>query len=264
MEVVLITGAGTGIGAAAARLFAKSGYKVYGLARNAFDIEGVTSIVCDMGVREQIVKTVDWLIKKEGQVDILVNNAGMGIFGASEFSDSAQIERIMNVNFLGAVTLTNFVLPYMRSQGGGRIINTSSIGGFIPLPFQSFYSASKAALESWAKALSVEVKPFNIKITNLQCGDVKTDFTKNREKSKCDTKGIYSSREEVALKHIEHDEQNGMKPDIVAKAMLKVIRKKHPPLNLVVGFGFRSIKLLTRVCSERVVMGGVKIWYHIK
>lgn len=264
MEVVLITGAGSGIGAAAAKLFVKSGYKVYGISRSEFDIEGMTCMVCDMGVREQIESAAKQIIEKEGRVDILINNAGMGIFGASEFSDEDQIKRIMDVNFLGAVTFTNLLLPYMRKHGGGKIMNTSSIGGFIPLPFQSFYSASKAALESWARALSVEVKPYNIKITNLQCSDVKTDFTKNREISKRDTDGVYASRELTALKNVEKDEQKGMSPEVVAKAMLKVAKAKRPPLNCIVGVGFRSIKFLSRIVPDRVVMGGVRMWYHIK
>ena len=264
MKVVLITGASSGIGEAAATKLAKSGYKVYGIALNSFEIEGVSSIVCDLGNREQVTSIVNDIIQKEGRIDVLINNAGMGIFGSSEFSDTAQIERIMNVNFLAAVFLTNLVLPHMRGNGGGRIINTSSIAGFAPLPFQSFYSASKAALESWARAMSVEVKPFNIKITNMQCGDVKTGFTKNRKKLKGDIEGIYAGQEERAIKHIEKDEINGMKPEVVARAMLKVIKSKCPPLNRVVGFGFRSIKLLSRLVSERTLMGGVKMWYHIK
>ena len=183
-QVLLITGASSGIGKAAAILFAENGWKVYGVARKDFDIPNVTAVLGDVTKVEDMKKVVEFVIKQEGQLDLLINNAGFGISGASEFSSVDDIRKIFEVNFIGAVSLTQTVLPFMRKQGYGRIINTSSVASVVPIPYQSFYSATKSALDTWAKALKIEVAPFNIKVSNVLPGDTKTEFTSRREKRK--------------------------------------------------------------------------------
>ena len=261
-KVLLITGASSGIGKAAAIYFSENGYKVYGVARKDFNIPNVTAVLGDVTKNEDMKRVCEFVISQEGKLDLLINNAGFGISGASEFSSIDDIRKIFEVNFIGAVSLTQIVLPYMRKQGFGRIINTSSVASVIPIPYQSFYSATKAALDTWAKALRIEVAPFNIKVSNVLPGDTKTEFTTRREKSKNDVDGVYSKKESRSIAKMEKDEQNGMPPIAVAKVMYKIAKKKNPPATKTVGFGYKAITFLTKVLPTRFMLWVVKLLYN--
>ena len=260
-QVVIITGASSGIGKATALLFAENGYHVYGVARKDFSLPNVTTVLGDVSSQEDMKNVVDFVLKQEGKIDILINNAGFGISGASEFSKVDDIRKIFDVNFIGAVTLTQLVLPHMRRRKQGRIINTSSVASFIPIPFQAFYSATKSALDTWAKALRIEVAPFNIKVTNVLPGDIKTEFTSRRQKSAGDTDGIYAEQETRSIAKMEKDEQNGMSPLCVAKVMLKIANKKKPPATKTVGFGYKAISFLVKIVPQQFMLWIVKLLY---
>ncbi len=253
-QVVLITGASSGIGKATAIMFAKSGYSVYGVARRNFEIEGVNTVLGDVTSVDDAKRIIEYVTNREGRLDIIVNNAGWGISGSVEFSDPEDVKRLFDVNFMGAVNFNQQALPIFRKQKCGKIINISSVGSFIPLPYQAFYSATKAALDAYAKALRAEVKPFGITVTNVLPGDIKTGFTASRKKSEKDTQGVYKEREERSVARMEKDEQNGMSPDKVAKVIFKLSKRKNPPPHKVVGGMYKLIGFLAKVLPERFVL----------
>lgn len=253
-QVVIVTGASSGIGKSIATLFASKGYIVYGVARRDFEISGVNTTLGDVTQVDDTKRIVDYVYKREGRIDIIINNAGCGISGSVEFADSQDVKNMFDVNLMGAVNFNQQILPIFRRQGGGRIINTSSVASFIPLPYQAYYSATKAALDSYAKALRGEVRQFNIKVTNILPGDIKTEFTTRRKKSTNDKQGVYAKRESKSVARMEHDEQNGMNPDKVAKVFYKVARQKNPPAHKIVGFSYKLIGFLNKILPERFVL----------
>ena len=206
-RVVIVTGASSGIGREIAKYFANKGDKVYGLARRLFDDEKIVSIQCDVTSKEQVRIAIQQIVDKEKRIDVLINNAGCGVSGSIENCDIDDIKDMFNVNFFGAVNVTQEVLGIMREQKGGKIINTSSVASIIPIPFQSYYSATKASLDIWAKALRMEIKPFNIQVCNILVGDTKSNFTLSRKKSNNDKGTPYESIVEKSISKMEKDEQ---------------------------------------------------------
>ena len=180
MKVVIITGASSGIGLECAKMFSQKGYKVYALSRRGGNDHLISHVKCDVTDEKCVKSTFSDIFEKENRIDILVNNAGFGISGAVEFTDTQSAKKQFDVNFFGTVICSKAVLKLMRKQGFGRIINISSMAAPLAIPFQSFYSASKAAVNSFTLSLANEVKPFGISVCALMPGDVKTEFTQNR------------------------------------------------------------------------------------
>lgn len=252
-DVVLITGASSGIGKATASYFAERGYKVYGVARNDFNVEGVVPVLADITDAQAVKSVVDFVIKLEGKIDILINNAGMGVAGAIETTSLEDAKKQFDVNFFGTVNMTTAVLPYMRKKLKGRIINTSSVASVIPIPFQAYYSSCKAALDNWAKALRLELQPYNIRVTNILPGDIKTNFTSKRSKN-LDQKSPYFAIESKSIAKMEKDEQNGLEPIVVAKKIYKLANKKNPPYTATCGAMYKMICFLQKILPTRFVM----------
>lgn len=259
-KVVLITGASSGIGKATASYFVSKGHKVYGVARRDFDIVGVNTVLGDVTQIDAVKSIVDYVIKKEGKIDILINNAGFGIAGAIETTNIEDAKKQFDVNFFGAVNMAQAVLPYMRKARQGKIINTSSIASEIAIPFQAFYSASKAALDNWSKALRLEVKDFGIKVSNILPGDIKTGFTASREK-KADKASPYYEKESKSIAKMEKDEQKGMEPIKIAKKVYAIAKRKNPPYFVTVGCSYNAILVLKKILPTRFVMWVVSKLY---
>ena len=182
-QVIIITGASSGFGKATAELLATKGHIVYGLCRREMQDTTIKYRQCDVRNRAQIASVVAEIITEQGRVDVLVNNAGMGIGGALELATEEEIDLQMGTNFMGCVNLCQAVLPYMRKAHKGKIINLSSIGGVMGLPYQGFYSASKFAIEGFSEALSAEVRGFGISVSMVEPGDFATGFTGSRKNS---------------------------------------------------------------------------------
>lgn len=252
-KVALITGASKGIGLSTAILLHKNGYAVYGCSRNGFEQDGINSIIADVTDENSIKNIVKTVIDKENRLDLLINNAGMGISGAVENTSEEDAKYIFEVNFFGAFRMIKECIPYLRKTKG-RIINTSSVAASLCIPFQAFYSSTKAALDALAFALIPELKPFGIKVTNVLPGDTKTGFTDARRKNYSKNDNFYGEKIEKSIKVMEKDEQNGMSADCVAKVILKTLNKKRPPVTVAVGFKYKLFMVLNKVLPKKFVI----------
>lgn len=245
-RICVLTGGSSGIGKATAAMLAEDGYTVYELSRSGADAANIHHITADVTEAAQVRAAIKQVLDAEGRIDLLVNNVGFGISGAVEFTDPEEALAQINVNFFGTLHCVQAVLPAMRAQKSGHIVNISSVAAPIAIPFQSFYSATKSATNSLTLALRNEVKPFGIKVCAILPGDVKTGFTAARKKSEAGA-DIYGKALDHAVSVMEHDEQNGMPPELVAKAVLRAAKRKNPPAFTTVGFQYQVFVLLNKL-----------------
>lgn len=254
--VILITGASSGLGKAMAEHLASKGYIIYGTSRK-FSGEKLPYKMIGMDVTDDISvsSAINEVVAAEGKIDVLINNAGMGIGGALENFSEDETRKQLDTNFLGMSRVVRSVLPFMRAKKSGKIINISSIGGLMGLPFQGHYSAAKFAVEGFSEALFMEVKPFNIKVIVINPGDFKTGFTSNRVFTVKDSNGSdYNISFKNAVAVIEKDEQGGSDPMVLARKIGKIILKKNPHFRYIVGrFDQRLIARLKPFLPHRLV-----------
>src|SRR5512132_124136 len=180
--VALVTGASSGIGKAAALALVDAGFQVVGTSRNTSRVtpgNGVTFLDLDVASDDSATSVVQQVIERFGRLDVLVNNAGTGAAGAAEESSVAQTQRIFNVNVFGLIRMTKAVLPHMRAQGRGRIINISSVFGFIPQPYMAAYAASKHAVEGYSESLDHEVREHGVRVLLVEPANTNTGFDAN-------------------------------------------------------------------------------------
>ena len=252
MRIVIITGATSGIGLAMAEKFSREGDKVFALARREAELpEGVSFIPCDVTDEGRVKEAVSEVVSREGRIDVLINNAGFGISGAVEFTELGDAKRQFDVNFFGMVNMTKAVLPVMRENGGGRIINMSSVAAVTPIPYQTYYSASKAAINCYTMALQNEVRGHDIKVSALMPGDVKTGFTAARKKS-LEGLEVYPALEK-SVKTMEHDEQNGMAPSQLANRAYFISTRNNPKPLYSCGASYRLFCVLAKLLPNRLV-----------
>lgn len=244
---VVITGASSGIGRACAEKFTKCGCKVYSLSRRECDIKGVTSIKCDITDPTQIKSATDRIDK----MDLLINNAGFGISGAAEFTDYDEMKSQFDLNFFAQVEVTKAALPKLK-KSRGKILFISSAASVFSIPFQSFYSASKASVEAIAFAMRNELKMFGVSVGCVRLGDIKTGFTSAREKN---FKGddIYKGLISRSVSVMEKDEANGMKPCDIANAVYKICTRKKLPLVTTVGLQYKILCSLQKILPASAV-----------
>jgi NAD(P)-dependent dehydrogenase (short-subunit alcohol dehydrogenase family) len=235
-RVVLVTGASSGIGLACATFLAGRGYRVYGTSRRAGTSQagGVAMLVADVTDDRSVEQAVAAVLAREGRLDIVVNNAGMGIAGPVENTSIEEAKRQLEVNFFGAFRVCRAVLPALRSQRSGYIVNIGSIGGLIAIPYQAMYSASKFALEGLSESLRMEVRPFGVKVVLIEPGDHKTAITENRTAMTGGT-DAYSQSFQAALARTAHDEQNGPGPEQVARLLYRIVNTRNPRLRYPIG-----------------------------
>jgi NAD(P)-dependent dehydrogenase (short-subunit alcohol dehydrogenase family) len=251
-RVVLITGATSGIGLAMAERYASAGDAVYCLARKERELPGgCVFIAADVTDEAQVCAAVGRVIEEAGRIDVLINNAGFGISGAVEFTKPEDARRQFDVNFFGMVNVTKAVLPHMRREKKGFILNTSSVAAVTPIPFQAFYSASKAAINGYTMALANEVRPFGIRVSALMPGDVRTGFTDARAKSE-EGAEIYGSLKK-SVGTMEKDERNGMEPAALAKRAYSITKKKHPKPLYSCGLSYELVCVLAKILPNRLV-----------
>ncbi len=259
-SVALVTGASSGIGLETAQTLAKLGFTVYGSSRRGSDgVErtygGGKLVMLKMDVTDaaSVENAVQEILKKEGRIDILINCAGMGIAGAVEDCSGEEAMRQMDVNYAGVLRCIRAVLPSMRAQKRGLIINIGSVGGIFSVPFQTLYSSSKYAVEALTEGLRIELRPWGVKAALVEPGDVKTGFTAARAYAEDAKTTEYGKRFQQALKQMEHDEQNGKTPDTVVRVILQTIRSKNPPVRRTVGGMYKVLVFLKRVLPASLV-----------
>ena len=249
-KVAIVTGASSGIGLAVSRKLLNLGYIVYGFSRRGSSAEGVHAVAVEITDEAAVKAAVDSVAGKEGRIDLLINNAGMGISGPVEFTDTADMKRIMDVNFYGQVYCAKAVLPYMRAQKSGRIVCTSSVAAPIAIPYQAFYSTSKAAVSAMALALRNEVRNFGIEVCAVMPGDANTGFTDARKKQSLGNE-IYTHNES-AVAAMEKDERGGMTPDAVASVIVKAATVKNPKPLFTAGAKYKVFVVLFKLLPFRL------------
>lgn len=245
--VALVTGASSGIGHATAKALHKAGYRVFGTSRRAAakDFDSIAMLTCDVTDETSVRKLVDEVLAKAGRIDLLVNNAGVGVIGGAEESSIAQACALFDVNVFGVMRVTNAVLPTMRGQRKGRIINISSILGLIPSPYNAIYSSSKHAIEGYSESLDHELRTLGIRVALVEPGYTNTAFERNKTKPD-QPLSIYDSfrtdTERFMLKSVEE----GDAPEIVAETVLKAASAAVPNRRYPAGKMAHRVSLLRR------------------
>lgn len=249
-KVAIVTGGTSGIGRATALALQADGWTVYELSRRAVGKADVRHIVADITKEETLAAAVAQVMEAEGRIDLVVNNAGFGISGAIEFTTTEEAQRLFDANFFGMVRMNRCVVPIMRRQGGGRIINLSSVAAPVAIPFQAYYSATKAAVNDYTMALANELRPFGVTVCAVQPGDIHTGFTAAREKT-IDGDDVYGGRISRSVARMEHDEQTGMDPVKAGAFIAKVAMKQRVKPIYTIRFDYQFLALLTRILPYR-------------
>ncbi len=251
-KIAVVSGGSSGIGKFVVEALVKKGLKVYEISRRDLKPEGFTHICADVSDEKSINKAIDRIIEKEDRIDILINCAGFGISGALEFTDNKSAKKLLDVNLFGSVNLCRAVIPYMRKAGCGRIVNISSAAYTFPIPFQGWYSVSKAAVTSFSMTLANEVAPFGISVCCVAPGDIKTGFTSARQK---DITGndIYGGKIESAVSKMEKDEQNGLSPKAAGYFTAKIALKAHVKPVYAFNWMYGFLMVLSRILPLKLV-----------
>lgn len=267
-KVILITGISSGFGKQTARLLSEKGHIVYGTVRKKDESDSPVNIIqMDLTEPASMNVAVELVTHREGKLDVLINNAGMHTGGPIETSPLENIKLQMDTNFIGMVYLTRTVLPLMRRQGGGLIINLSSIGGLMGLPFQAFYSASKFAIEGYSEALRMELKQFNIKVVLINPGDFHTNNSVNRRNflaptGQDDPYGLQFTR---TLEKIEKDEAKGWAPEVLAHRIVRIVESKNPHQRYIIAsFEQRFSVFLKYILPGSLFRKIIESYYGIK
>lgn len=259
-KVAIVTGGSSGIGRETCAALYRSGAAVYEFSRRDMPQEGVTHMTVDVTDEEGVKAAVQAIIAREGRIDILVNNAGFGISGVIELTENADARRLMEVNLMGAVNAAKAVIPVMRSQGDGKIVNLSSIAGAIALPYQAWYSISKAAVLAFSESLRNEVRQFGIDVCTVLPGDIHTGFTDAREKSEAGNE-LYGGSLNKSVKGMEKDERNGISPAFAGAFIARIALKKRSKPRYVIGNKYRLFLALADLLPNRTVSWIVGLLY---
>jgi NAD(P)-dependent dehydrogenase (short-subunit alcohol dehydrogenase family) len=264
-RVVLITGASSGIGQACAVHLSGRGFRVYGASRTpAAAVATFPTLAMDVADDASVERGVASLLEREGRIDILVNNAGIALAGPLESTSLDEARRQFDVNFFAAIRLCRAVLPSMRRQGGGYIVNVSSIGGLIAIPFQPMYSASKFALEGLTEGLRLEVRPFGIRVVLVEPGDTRTPLTQHRTfTADAATREQYGSCA-AAVVRMAQDEQQGPGPESVARLVERIVNTPRPRLRYTAGPAVqRAAVWLKRLLPNALLEFGMRRYYGL-
>ncbi|MDR3344370.1 MAG: SDR family oxidoreductase [Oscillospiraceae bacterium] len=250
---ILITGASSGIGEAAAQIFAADGWVVFAASRSgACSAAGAISLVMDVTDEESVARAVAY-IKENGAAlpRVVLHCAGYGIAGAAEDTPDADARAQFEVNYFGTLRVNRHILPLFREEGGGLAIMMSSVAGRLPLPYQSHYSASKYAIDSYTESLRMEGRQFGIRAALVEPGDTATGFTKAR-KMATPHGSPYRKNCESAVARMAHDEEHGASPLLPAKACLRLATMSNPPVRVTVGLPYKAVLLLRRLLPARL------------
>jgi len=259
-KIAIVTGASSGIGAATAELLANSGYKVYGTSRKGVQASqrSYKMIALDVNSEESIEVALNEVVRIEGRIDLVVNNAGFGVAPAgAEESSIEQTKMIFDTNFFGIVRMTRAVVPYMRKQGEGRIINIGSILGLIPAPYMATYAATKHAVEGFSESLDHELRTRGIRVSVVEPGYTNTHFEANTQEVDAKLEEYTTARKALA-KLMKIAVAGGDDPKVVANVVLKAANAKHPKLRYAAGKLACRLSFLRRFAPAALVDIGIR------
>jgi NAD(P)-dependent dehydrogenase (short-subunit alcohol dehydrogenase family) len=259
-KIVLVTGASSGVGQATARLLAQEGCQVFGTSRDparAQSLPGVDLVPLDVRDDASVASCIEAVARRSGRLDVLVNNAGYELAGALEEVSLAEAKAQFETNFFGVLRMVKAVLPMMRRQGAGQIVNVSSLAGLAPIPFMGIYAASKFAVEGYTEALRHELRPFNIRVSQVEPGFLKTAMAEHRQ-SAAERLDAYAPWRERAMEAIRGHERNGPGAELVARAIGDIVASRNPRLRYRVGREARLVSGLRRFLPEAAFEKGAR------
>lgn len=260
---ILITGASSGIGYEAARILAEQGHKVYGAARRTERMEslrsiGVTPLALDVTSDNSAKEAIDYILQKEGKIDVLVNNAGYGELGPIETTSLDDAQRQLDVNVLGLVRMTQLVLPHMREQHSGRIVNVASVAGKITFCYAGWYNASKYAVESISDATRMEVRPYGIDVAIVEPGGVYSNWgvIAAQQLRKASEQTAYAEKagrmaNVFDMMYVRNPYNLMTSTTKAAKYVCKAVTARHPKTRYAFGVGNRLMRFLHTVLPDR-------------
>lgn len=249
--VAVITGASRGIGLAIAKKLHSQGVIVYDISRTVVAHEEIQkSYSADVNDFEKICLILEEIKTFHGKIDVFINNAGFGIAGLIQHASKDSIYKQIDTNLSAVVSLSSLAIKYLK-ESKGRLVNISSVGGVMPLPYQATYSATKAGVEVFSRALANEVKELGVKVCCVLPGDTKTGFTQARVIENSGASEEQKKDIEKSLAKIAKDEEKGMSPNKVANLVSKVLNKKNPPLRATVGVSYKVLVFLQRIVSTK-------------
>lgn len=257
-SVALVIGASSGVGKACAAFLLEYGYKVYGTSRkvNFPDLglvhDGIIMLPLEVTNDYSIQKVVDYIIEMEGEINLLINCPGYGLSGAVEDISLNEVRNIFETNLFGIMMVCKNVLPHMRKNKKGLIVNISSVAGIISIPYQSMYSATKYALEAVSEAMRIEVRPFGVNVALIEPGDMNTNFKRISAKG-AEENSDYKLRYEKAVNEMIKSEKNGPEAEVVIKELKKILRKKNPSLRNIVGMKYKLTGILRKLLPDRLL-----------
>lgn len=259
-RIALVTGASSGIGKATAQRLAAAGYKVYGTSRRGDQAGDQSFAMLPLNVTsdESVEAVVSEVMLREGQIDLLVNNAGFGVAPAgAEESSIEQARSIFDTNFFGLVRMIRAVVPHMRRQGAGRIVNIGSVLGFLPMPYMALYAATKHAVEGYSESLDHELRTRGIRVTVIEPAYTKTSFDANTLEPDSKQDEYREVRAALARKMKEVVE-SGDDPSVVADTVLKAASAARPQLRYTAGGVANRLRLLRRFAPAGMVDAGIR------
>ncbi|SLI54633.1 short chain dehydrogenase [Mycobacteroides abscessus subsp. bolletii] len=251
--VALVTGASSGLGKFAAHGLIDAGFEVVGTSRNPAGlggIQGLTFVDLDVTGDESVAAAVEVVIAQFGRINVLVNNAGMGLTGASEENSITQTQKLFDINVFGVIRMTNAVLPYMRKQGSGRIINISSAFGLMPAPYMAAYSATKYAVEGYSESVDHEVREHNIRVPLVEPGGTRISFDDNTAKPD-NALAAYERQRERSNQAVAEQVNNGDDPVVVAKVIVAAATDSNPKVRYPAGSA-RQLSVMRRFAPRRI------------
>jgi NAD(P)-dependent dehydrogenase (short-subunit alcohol dehydrogenase family) len=246
--VALVTGASSGIGRATALALVEAGFDVVGTSRNASGVtqrDGVTFLELDVTSDESVTTAVRSVIERFGRIDVLVNNAGTGAAGAAEESSVVQAQRVFDINFFGVIRMTRAVLPHMRAQGSGRIVNISSVLGLIPAPYMAVYAATKHAIEGYSESVDHEVREHGVRVLLVEPAYTRTGFDANAVQADAPVP-VYAERRRLFDRAVASAMERGDDPATVARSIVAAATDPKPKLRYAAGPTARRVSALRR------------------
>jgi NAD(P)-dependent dehydrogenase (short-subunit alcohol dehydrogenase family) len=251
--VALVTGASSGIGKAAALALAEAGFEVVGTSRDAgkvAPVDGVRFLDLDVASEESVHAAVEQVIDRFGRIDVLVNNAGLGAAGAAEENSLAQDQRVFDVNVFGVIRMTKAVLPHMRARRSGRVINISSVLGFVPAPYMASYAATKHAIEGYSESVDHEVREHGVRVLLVQPAYTKTGFDANALHPDTPLQ-VYAEQRKIFDGVLAEAMKDGDEPALVAKAIVAAATDPKPKLRYTAGPVAGRVSKLRRIAPAR-------------